>query len=147
MFKRVIVQQWTQLENVIGRGKIYSNFLVNATSNATSVTEQALDCITRLINHDFNHKPWNKSNEFDMEIHPKKNKLVSLKDERLNHLTLTCAGTLFHYDDVASFLDKYQHITNQLACIVQCFLELNFLKIMFCVGALIGCHLIQPFSS
>lgn len=57
MFNRVIVKHWAELESAIGRDKINSNFLVNATTRAGSVTEQALDCMTRLINHDFDHKP------------------------------------------------------------------------------------------
>ena len=145
MFNRVIVKHWSQLEHAIGRDKIYANFLVNATTTASSVTEQALDCITRLINNDFDHKPWNKSQEFDMHITPKKNMSVSLKDEGFNRLPLTCAVTLYHFDDVASFLDKFQHVTNQLACIVRCFLDLEFLKVMLCIGALLGVHLVEPF--
>ena len=113
MFNWVIVKHWSQLEHAIGPEKIYANFLVNATTTACNVTEQALDCITRLINHDFDHKPWNKSQEFDMHITPKKNMSVSLKDEQFNRLPLTCAVTLYHFDDVASFLDKFQHVTNQ----------------------------------
>ena len=145
MFNRVIVKHWSQLEHAIGRDIMYANFLVNATRTASSVTEQALDCITRLINHDFDHKPWNKSQEFDMHITPKKNMSVSLKDERFNRLPLTCAVTLYYFDDVASFLDKFQHVTNQLACIVRCFLDLEFLKVMLCIGALLGVHLVEPF--
>ena len=53
--------------------------------------------------------------------------------------------TLHHLDDVASFLDKFQHVTNQLACIVRCFLYLKFLKVMLCIGALLGVHLVEPF--
>ena len=102
MFNRVIVKHWSWLEHAIGHDKIYTNFLVNATTNASSVTEQALDCITRLINHDFDHKPWNKSEEFDMHIAPKKNLSVSLKDERFNRLPLICAVTLYHFDNVVS---------------------------------------------
>ena len=60
-----------------------------------------------------------------MHITPKKNMSVSLKDERFNRLLLTCHVC----DDVASFLDKFQHVTNQLACIVRCFLDLKFLKV------------------
>ena len=145
MFNRVITKQWAAVENNIGRDKIFSSFLVNATTNASSVTEQALDCLTRLINHDFDHKPWNKSNEFDLHIAPKQNKSVSLKDERFNRLTLTCAVSLYHLDDIWSFLDKYDNITNQLACIVRCFLELEFLKVLYCTGALIGLHLVEPY--
>ena len=104
MFNWVIVKLWSWLEHAIGRDKIYTNFLVNATTNASSVTEQALDCITQLINHDFDHKPWNKSEEFDMHITPKKNLSVSvsLKDEHFNRLPLTCAVTLYQFDDVVS---------------------------------------------
>ena len=147
MFNRVIVQLWAKIEAEIGRDKIFANFLVEATTHSNSVTEQALGCFTKLINHDFDHKPWNKANEFDVHIAPRKNLSVSLKDERFNRLTLTCAVALYHYDDVESFLEKYQHVTNQLACIVRSFMELDFLKIMFCVGALIGLHLVEPFLS
>ena len=81
-----------------------------------------------------------------MHITPKKNMSVSLKDERFNRLLLTCAVTL-HFDDVnvASFLDKFQHVTNQLACIVRCFLDLEYLKVMLCIDALLGVHLVEPF--
>ena len=58
MFNRVIVMHSSQLEHAIGHNKIYTNFLVNAPTTASSVTEQAFDCITRLIkNYDFDHKP------------------------------------------------------------------------------------------
>ena len=125
------------------RTKLYSSFLVNATTTASSVTQQALDCITRLINHDFDHKSWNKAKDFDMFISPKVNKSVSLKDERFNRLRLTCAVGLYHLEDVASFLQKFEHVTNQLTCIV----DLDLFKPMFCAGALIGLHLVQPFLS
>jgi len=147
MFNRVITKQWNEIENCIGRDKIYSSFLVNATSNTSSMTEQAIDCITRLINHDFDHKSWNKANEFDSHIAPKKNKSVSLKDERFNRLTLTCAIVLYHLDDVTSFLEKFKHVTNQLACIVRCFIDLDFLKVLYCAGALVGLHIVEPFLS
>ena len=77
MFNRVIVKHWSQLDHAIGHDKIYANFLVNATMTASSVTEQAFDCITRLIIHDFDHMPWNKSQEIDMHIIPKKNMSVA----------------------------------------------------------------------
>ena len=87
MFNRVVIKRWARIENMLGR-YICSNVLVNATTKATSVTEKALDCTTRLINHDFDHKLWNKSNEFDLHIAPRPN---SVKDERFIRLMLTCA--------------------------------------------------------
>ncbi len=139
----------TNLEGQIMRDKIFANFLVNTTVRFTSVTEQALNCITRLINHDFDHKPWNKANEFDIHIAPMKNLSLNLKDQWFNRLIFTCAIALYHYvyDDVVSFLEKYQHVTDQLAYIVHCFLEVGSLKILFCAGALIGLHLIHKSSS
>ncbi|KAL4236509.1 hypothetical protein ACF0H5_004895 [Mactra antiquata] len=84
MFNRVITKQWSEIETAIGPDKKYSSFLVNATSNKSSVTEQALDCTTRLINHDFDHKSWNKATEFDSHIAPRKNNFVSQERFRQN---------------------------------------------------------------
>ena len=87
-------------------------------------------------------------NEFDLHIAPRQNKSVSLKDERrFNRLTLTCAISIYHVDDMTSLLQKYEHITNQLACIIRCFFDLDFLKVMYYAGALIGLHLVEPFLS
>ena len=71
MFNRVINKQWSEIESAIGRDKIYSSFLVNATTTSSSDTEQAIDCLTRLISHDYDHKSWNKADEFDDHISPK----------------------------------------------------------------------------
>ena len=81
--------------------------------------------------------------EFDIHIAPKKKLFFSLKEEHFNHLPLICAVTVYHLDDV-SFLDKFQHMSNQLACIVRCFLEIEFLKIILCIGALLGVHFVEP---
>ena len=147
MFNRVITQMWSDIENAIGRDKIYSSFLVNATSNSSTVTEQALDCITRLVGHAFDHKSWNKAKEFDAHIAPKTNKMLRLQEERFNRLTIACAIVLYHLYDVESFLEKFEHVTNQLACIVRCFMDLDFFKVLYCAGALIGLHLVEPFLS
>ena len=147
MFNRVITTTWNDVENAIGRDKIYSSFLVNATSHTSTVTEQSLECISRLISHEFDHKSWNKAKEFDIYIAPKKNKSVRMRDERFNRLTLLCAITLYHLEDVDGYLTKFEHVTNQLACIVRCFLDIDFLKALNCTGALIGLHLVEPFLS
>ena len=73
MFNRCITSLWSEIENEIGRDKIFCKFLVNATTSHTSVAEQALDCITRLINYNFDHKPWNYAKEFDIFIATHKN--------------------------------------------------------------------------
>ena len=65
--------------------------------------------------------------EFEAHIYPEKNKLISLKDEQFNRLALTCVVAIYHFDDGVSFLDKFQHVSNQLACIVRFFIELDIL--------------------
>lgn len=70
---------------------------------------------------------------------------VSLKGERFNRLTLTCAITVYHLVDVEEFLRKSEHVTNQLACTVRCFVDLDFLKVLYITGALISLYLIEPF--
>uniref|UniRef100_A0A0L8FLC5 Uncharacterized protein n=1 Tax=Octopus bimaculoides TaxID=37653 RepID=A0A0L8FLC5_OCTBM len=143
----LMFNQWSDIENAIRRHKIYSSFLVNVTSSSSWVTEQARDCMTRLINHDFDHKSWTKAGEFHKHIQPRVSKSVALKNERFNHLTLTCAIALYHLDDVASYLVKYDHLTNQMACIVRCFIDLETLNVLYCTGALIGLHFVEPFFS
>lgn len=78
MFNKVVNKRCAEIENMLGKFNIYSNILVNATTTTTSITEQALDCMTRLINHDL--KPSKKSNEFYLHIAPRPNKYVNLKD-------------------------------------------------------------------
>lgn len=145
MFNSINTKLWSEIEKTIGKNKIYSSFLVNATALASSVNKQVLNLITRLINHDYDHNRWNKSNEFDPFIAPKKNILSSLKDERFNRLTLACAITVHHLVDVEEFLRKYGQATNQTACIVRRSLDLNFLKVLYITRALISLQLKEPF--
>jgi len=39
MFNREVTNLWAEIENTIGKDKIYSKFLVNATTSHNSVTE------------------------------------------------------------------------------------------------------------
>ena len=100
--------------------------------------------MTRFLNHDCKHKPWNKLT-FDLYIAPKQNKYLILKEEQLNQLSATCAVILYHVQVIISFLDKYEHVTKKLACIVRCFLAFDFLKkYKYFAGDLTGLHLIEP---
>lgn len=82
MFNRVMVNFFSRIEKEIGPDKIFSACLVNATISHDSVMEQYIDCTTRLVSSDFNHKPWNKSTEFDIYLGDGiKNKAKALKKE------------------------------------------------------------------
>ena len=54
---------------------------------------------------------------------------------------------LYIQEDVHRFLDKYDHVTNTLACIIRSFQDVQYLTVFCAVGAIIGVHLVQPFLS
>ena len=147
MFNRKMVDLFSKIEKEIGPDKIYSTCLVNATISHESVTEQFIDCATRLISHDFDHKAWNKATEFDLHIEPRKNLAVSLKKERFNRFVYLCAVTLHHEADLREFLQKYDTITNTLACIVRAFQDVEFINVFLVCAAVLGVHLIEPYLS
>ena len=73
----------------------------------------------RFISHDFDHKMWNYSNQFDRHILPDKNYAVQLSKQRFNGLVLASAICIHHEENVRTFLDKYENVTNSLACIIR----------------------------
>uniref|UniRef100_A0A0L8HR61 Uncharacterized protein n=1 Tax=Octopus bimaculoides TaxID=37653 RepID=A0A0L8HR61_OCTBM len=90
----------------------------NQTSHNVGVEEViAGNLSTEHIPEHLFRNSWNKVNEFDMLIQPWVNKFVALKNECFNHPILTCTITLYHLDYVTLYLAKYEHVTNQLACI------------------------------
>jgi hypothetical protein len=99
----------------------------------------------RFISRDFNHKPWNKFMEFSIHIHPKKNISLRLAKERFTRLSYLYALTLYYDKEVFDFLSKYDNITNNLACILRCFEDMDFLRVFCAVGAILGIHLIEPY--
>ena len=48
---------------------------------------------------------------------------------------------------ISAFLSRYSNITNTLACIVRSFEDLEYLRILATVGAIIGVQLVEPFLS
>ncbi len=145
MMTRVMDGVFKEIEGTIGKDKIFASFNVTPNANQDSIFTQFLDCANRLISHDFDHKPWNKAAEFDIFIAPKKNISVRLASERFTRFCFLCAVTLHHDKDIVQFLRKFDHVTNNLACIVRCFEDIEFLRVFCIVGALLGIHLIEPF--
>ena len=147
MFIKKVLKVFSDIEVSIGPDKIYSNFLVNATTSHETVFKQYIDCLTRLVSTDFDHKSWNYSKEFSLFISPKKNWASCLKMERFNRFVYLCAVIVYIEKDVQMFLNSYDHINNTLACIVRSFGSIEYLTVFCAVGALIGIHLIEPYLS
>ena len=147
MFNRVLTKLWREVDTTIGPQKIFAGFCLTINTDQVSVTENWVDCLLRLVSHDFDHKQWNKAEEFDIFIYPQKNVAKRLQKERFNSLVYSCVVALNLDQDVTRFLLKYENITNQLACICRSFDTLDYLRIMAAVGAVIGIHLVEPFVS
>ena len=67
--------------------------------------------------------------------------------QRFNHFVYGYALIVHYLEDIRSFLDKFEHVTNNLACIIHSFIDIDGLFLMALSAALIGQHLIQPFLS
>ena len=147
MFNRKIVEVCSEVEKSIGPEKIYSACLVNATTTHDSVLEQYIDCVTRLVSSDYNHKSWNYSKSFELFLENEKNKAKALRKERFNRFVYLAAVVLHHQEQVQEFLQKYDTVTNTLACIVRAFAECEFLSVLLTVTALIGIQLVEPYLS
>ena len=138
---------WQETDATIGVSKIFAGFAVSLTDVQVSVTEQWINTSLRLVTHDFDHKFWNYANQFDLFISPKVNPAKRLQKERFNSLTYCCLISIYLDGDILAFLDKYSSITNTLACIIRSFSTLDYVRILACVGVILGVHLIEPFLS
>ena len=106
-----------------------------------------MHCIVNLFSPELNHKSWNQSSQLSIHIALNKNLAVGFRKERFNRFVYLCGVILYLDPFIWSFLSKYEHDTNNLACIVRSFDKVEFLKINLAVGTLIGVHLIEPFLS
>lgn len=147
MFNRKLVETFAAVEEKIGSDKIFSKLLVQTTNTHDSVTEQFIHCVVNLFSPELNHKSWNRSDDFSTHIAPSKNFAVGFRTERFNRFVYLCAILIYHDAHIWSFLTKYEDVTNNLACIVRAFEDVEFLKIHCAVAALFGIHLIEPYLS
>ena len=113
----------------------------------SSVVEQSMDYVTRLVTHDFDHKAWNYAKEFDRFILPLKNPAKRLQKERFNSFVYTAMVTLWLDQNVSRFLNRFTNITNNLACIVRSFEGLDYLRVLAAVIVIMGVHLLEPYLS
>ena len=78
-------------------------------------------------------------------IAPKKNEAMQLKKERFNRFPYACACAVYHVEDLWAFLDKYKHVTNNLACVLWALQDADCLVTFLLAAAILGVHLIEPF--
>lgn len=147
MFSRKLQVLWTVVDTTIGPEKIFAGFAVSLSDQQESVTQQWMDCVTRLVTHDYDQKPWNRAGDFDLFISPLVNPAKRLIKERFNSLPYTCLITNWLDKHVSAFLSKYTNVTNSLACIIRSFQDIQYLRVLSTVGVILGVHLIEPYLS
>ena len=99
------------------------------------------------MNSENSAKPWNRYSHFSQFISPKTNETISLKDHRFNRLNDCCLVVLYHFDDIAEYLSKFEHVTNNIAILDRSFVDMgDVLKPVFCATALLGHHIMRPFQ-
>ena len=130
MFTRKVQEMCKEIDLTIGPDKIFWSFAVSLSEVQVSVVEQWMDCLTRLVSHDFDHKSWNYADEFDIFILPLKNLAKRLQKERFNSLVYTAAVVLWLDKHVTDFLSRCTNITNNLACIVLDFERLDYIRVL-----------------
>ena len=67
--------------------------------------------------------------------------------DRFNSLVFSAATFLLVHPKVTEYLAKYEHITNQLACLVRSFQILEYIRVLAAVLVVLGSHLILPLIS
>ena len=145
MLNRAIIDVSQTIESAVGKAKLYAKATVNVTTTHDTVSQEFLDIIMRFISKDFDHKPWNYAELFATHIAPKTNEAVQLKKERFNRFAYACACVVYHVEDLWTFLDKYEHVTNNLACVLLAFQDVGCLATILLVAAILGVHLIELF--
>ena len=107
---------------------------------------KAVKCLTNFVNKENSAKPWNRYSQFSQFIAPKSNETISLKDHRFNRLNDCCLVLLYHFDDIAEYLLKFDNVTNNMAILDRSFIDMgDVLKPIFCATALLGHHIMRPF--
>lgn len=147
MFVREIQKLCKEVDAAIGPDKIFSSFAVTLSEVQSCVVQQWMDCVTRLVTHDFDQKSWNYADEFDIFIRPLKNPAKRLQQERFNSFVYSAAVVLWLDWKVSNFLGRFSNITNQLACLVRSFEPLDYLRVLAAVIVIVGVHLVEPFLS
>lgn len=147
MFQNKEKEFYSEVQQSFGNKKLDECFTVDIDFKDENFILKAIKCLTNFVNRENSAKPWNRHSHFSKFIAPKKNEVIALKDHRFNRLNDCCLLALYHFDDIAEYLGKFEHITNNMAILDRSFIDMgDVLKPIFCATALIGHHITRPFQ-
>ena len=120
---------------------------VNINQPADTVSITIISWMLNLFGPDMVQKPWNYYGDFvtTMKKENRKVHLFQIKDGRFGLLSLSCAVCIFHWEDFEKFSDSHNYITNKLACLVRDGMQHEYVKVVACVCAAFGVHLVIPY--
>ena len=148
-FSNSMNQVVMKVELKMGLDKVLAGFMVGMEldSKHGSLAGQSLDMILRLVAPEFKHKSWNYHGTYKHYLQERGLDLTlfSYKDHRFGCLSRASAVCLNNYEHIEGFLSINPQISNKLACLIRELQNLPHLKVIYCVFALLGVHLIEPF--
>ena len=100
MFVRETLKLCVEIDSTLTPEKIYAGFSITITDQQISVFQNCVDCTLRLVSRDFNHKAWNKAEEFELFLAPRKIQIKRLQMERFNSLVYS-AGVFLLVDPLS----------------------------------------------
>ena len=121
--------------------------MVDVEFRNESFVIKALKFLSNFISDEYSAEPWNRHSQFTMHVKPKNNMSISLKNHRFNRLMDCSTALLYHFDDIASYLDKFTSIKNSITVLDRSFLDMDILKPIFAAISLIGLHITRPFHT
>ena len=140
MFQGKIKGLCQQIHDSLGNQKINECFLVDIEFKNQSFIIKSLNCLLNFINRDNSSMPWNRCGHYEAFIKPKKNKSLSSKDRRFNCLPECAMAALYHIDDIAAYLEEYEHIINGITILDHSFVEMEVLKSIYKAISMLGIH-------
>ena len=150
-FSNALNKKVSVIETDMKVDQILKQFMVGMEldSKNGSLAGQALDMCLKLVAPEYSHKMWNYYQQFTNFLQQKEVKctLFSYKDQRFGCLSRAAGVLLYNLPYLEQFLASNPHINNRLACLVRELLDLPYLKVVFCVFAAVGVHIIEPFYS
>jgi len=146
LFQSKLKEFFDDIQQSFGARKLDDCFTVDIDFKDENFVLKSIKCLTNFINKENSAKPWNRYCHFTQFIAPKKNESVELKDHRFNRINDCCLALLYHIDDIAHYLQKFENITNSMAILDRNFVEMtDILKPLYAATALLGVHVLRPF--
>ena len=146
-YDRSISEIFHNIEEGMGMANIFSGFLVDVDLN--DKTYNVVSWMLNLFGPDNIQKSWNYYSDFMTHL-KRSNRtahLFHLKDARYGSLSKSCAVVCYHWHDFIDFLDSHDYVTNRLACLVRDAMNLEYIKVIISVIAVLGIQVISPFHA